>query len=294
MLSYDIEKKLIHSFRGSYINYNLEFVAHEKANEYFSMFIYVLIVCGAILTLIGALNMEKIAALLGAKEDVLDYCVEYGGLLIFGITAFLLQNCFQSFLVVAEKPAFGLIITVCAGVTNMVLDFLFIYVLDLKLTGAALATTISQVLGAIIPLIYFIRKNNSKLKLVLTKINLKVLLKACGNGSSEMVTNLSLSLVNMLYNLQLLEYAGTNGVIAYGVIMYIGFIFIGTYLGYSIGTAPIVGYHYGAKNTDELKSLFKKSIRLLIVISILMTGVAELIARPLSSVFVGYDKEILD
>ena len=267
---------------------------NEKANKYFSMLIYLLIILGTVFSIIGIVFLEPIAIILGAEGQMINYCVQYGRILLVGLTAFLLQNCFQSFLVVAEMPTFGLVISVCAGITNMILDFLLIYVFKGGVIGAALATTISQILGGIIPLVYFIRKNKSKLKLVKTKFSLKPIVKACTNGSSEMVTNLSLSLVNMLYNIQLMKYAGTNGVVAYGIIMYVGFIFIGTYLGYSIGSAPIVGYHYGANNLDELKGLLKKSLKLIVITSIIMTGIAEIFAKPLASIFVSYDKELLE
>lgn len=217
-----------------------------------------LVIASIVLAAIGILFIRQISELLGAEGEMVNICSVYGRTLLFALPFFMLQNCFQSFLVVAEKPAMGLGVSLAAGLTNMVLDFLFIYVFGLGVFGAALATGISQFIGAMIPIFYFARKNKSPLKLVKTKLELKPILKTCTNGSSEMVTNISMSLVNMLYNLQLVKYAGYDGVVAYGIIMYVGFIFVGTYLGYSVGVAPIIGYHYGAGNTDELKSLFKK------------------------------------
>ncbi len=266
----------------------------QKAKEYFSMLIYVLIIAGIILSIIGFIFIRPISVLLGAEGDLINICVKYGRTLLIALTAFLLQNCFQSFLVVAEKPKIGLAISIIAGITNMVLDFLFIYVLKMGVVGAAIATGLGQIVGGIVPLIFFIRKNNTKLKLVKTKIKLKPILNACINGSSEMVTNISISLINVLYNLQLIKYAGTNGVIAYGIIMYVGFIFAGTYIGYSMGVAPIVGYHYGAKNKDELKNLFKKSLKLIVITSFIMTMFAEIFSKLLASVFVSYDLELLN
>lgn len=267
---------------------------NKKANEYFSMLIYLLIIAGLILTIIGIIFIRPVASLLGAEGDILNYAVTYGKTLLVALIAFLLQNCFQSFLVVAEKPQIGLVISICAGITNMVLDFLFIYVLKMGVFGAALATGISQVVGGIIPLVYFIRKNNSPLRLVKAKFNRKAILQASSNGSSEMLTNISISLVNMLYNMQLMELAGANGVSAYGIIMYVGFIFSGTYLGYGIGSAPIIGYHYGAGNKDELKNLFKRSLKLLGISAIILTLSAEVLSKPLASIFVSYDKELLE
>lgn len=265
----------------------------EKANRYFSMLLYVVTIVGFIFTVIGFIVMEPMAKLLGAEGNLVDICVTYGRTLIIALVPFMLQNCFQSFLIVAEKPRMGLVISIITGVLNMVLDFLFIYVFKMGVFGAAFATGISQLIGGIVPLIYFIKKSEN-LKLVKTKLEWKPIWQACANGSSEMVTNISMSIVNMLYNLQLMKYAGADGVVAYGIIMYVSFIFSGTYMGYSIGSAPIIGYHYGAENKEELKSLLKKSLKLLTITSIVMTAIGELLAKPLSSIFVSYDANLLE
>ena len=266
----------------------------EKASKYFSMFIYLEIILGFIFTIIGLIFIEPVAKALGATEEMMTDCLIYGRILLIGIVPFVLQNSFQSFIVVAEKPKFGLVVTILAGVTNIILDFLYISVFKWGVAGAAIATITSQFVGAIIPLVYFFRKNTSMIRLGKTKFELSPIIKACTNGSSEMVTNLSISLVNILFNMQLMKFAGANGVSAYGVIMYIGFLFIGTYIGYSVGTAPIISYHYGAKNKEELKSLLNKSIKLLGIIAIVMTFLAELGAKPLANIFVGYDKKLLE
>ena len=266
----------------------------EKANRYFSMLIYLLAIIGFILTVFGILLVEPMAKLLRADESMLQNCVTYGRTLLIFLVPFCLQNAFQSFLIVAEKPTFGLVISIVSGVSNMILDFLFIYVFKMGVFGAALATGISQVIGVIIPIIYFATKKNNILQFTRTKFELKPIIKSCINGSSEMLTNLSMSLVNMLFNAQLMKYAGSNGVVAFGIIMYVGFIFSGTYLGYSIGTAPIVGYHYGAENKDELKSLLKKSFILIGVTSVVMTGLAEILSKLLASIFVSYDEGLLN
>lgn len=257
------------------------------------MLIYLEIILGIFFTIMGLLFLKPIAISLKATKDMLPDCLTYGRILLIGMPAFILQNSFQSFLVAAEKPGFGLIISIIAGLTNMILDFLFIYVLHWKVAGAATATIISQFVGAIIPMIYFSRKNNSPLKLGKTKFELSPIIKTCTNGSSEMVTNLSMSLVNILFNMQLMKLVGANGVSAYGIIMYVGFLFVGTYVGYSVGSAPIISYHYGAGNKEELKSLLKKSIKLLGLIAIVMTLLSELFAKLLASIFVSYDKELL-
>lgn len=266
----------------------------KRANEYFSMIVYVNIIIGVALTLIGMLTIRQVAIRLGASEAMLADAVLYGRILLLGNAAFMLQNSFQSFFPVAEKPQNGLVVTVGAGVTNMVLDFLFVAVFHWGVAGAAAATALSYCVGGIVPVFYFARKNSSRLRLVKTKFYGKQLLKSCTNGSSEMMTNLSLSLVNMLYNFQLMKFAQEDGVAAYGVIMYVNFIFISVFIGYSIGSAPIVGFHYGAGNHDELKNLLKKSLLIIMAAQVCMTVLAELTATLLAKIFVGYDAELLD
>ena len=264
----------------------------EKANRIFSMLIYVALGWGILMALVGIFFVEPIAIKLGADETMLPYCVTYARIVLLGSPFFMLQNMFQSFLIAAEKPKMGLVVTVAAGVTNMVLDALFIAMLKWGVVGAAAATALSQFVGGVVPLVFFSRKNSSKLRLTRTGLMGKELLRTCTNGSSELVTNISLSLVCMLYNMQLLKIAGENGVAAYGVIMYVNFIFISIYLGYSFGTAPIVAFNYGAGNTEELQNVLKKSLKLLLGAGITLFAVAFLLSGTLSKVFVGYDAEL--
>lgn len=266
----------------------------KEANEIFSMLITVLLISGVVLSVSGLIFIEKIVLLLGATDELIAPCVTYGRILLISLTPFMLQNAFQSFLVTAEKPNFGLGITLIAGCTNIVLDFLMIYVFNLGVVGAALATGISQFVGAIIPVAYFLKGNDCELRLVKSKIDFRLLAKACGNGSSEMMTNVSLSLVNMLYNLQLMKYAGENGVAAYGVIMYVNFIFIAIYVGYAIGTAPIIGYNHGAANKKELKNVYRKSMIFNILSGVLMCVLAILLSGVLSKLFASYDLELYE
>lgn len=266
----------------------------EKANKYFSMIMYIEIIVGIILSVIGIIFIEPLARLLGATKELMPYCVIYGRIILIGLTAFLVQDSIQSFVIVAEKPKFGLYISIVCGVCNMILDYVLMYVFKMGIHGAALATVISQFIGAGVPLIYFARENNSLLRFTKVKFELKPIIKSCTNGSSEMVSCLSRSLVDVLYNFQLMKYAGPDGVSSYGIIMYVGFIFIGVYLGYSIGTAPIIGYNYGAQNEKELKNVLKRSIKILGISAIVLTGLAEVLAKPLANIFVSYDKELLE
>ena len=265
-----------------------------RANGLFSMLIWVSLALSVVLAVVGIVFMRPIAVLLGAEGELLECCVIYGRILMLSLPAFVLQNEFQSFLITAERPRLGLWITVAAGVTNMVLDALFVGLLRWGVEGAAVATLISQVVGGMIPLAYFLVSDRCLLKLGRPVLDGRALLKTCTNGSSELMTNLSLSVVNMLYNFQLMRFAGENGVAAYGVIMYVNFIFISVFIGYSIGSAPIIGFHYGAGGTAELKSLYRKSLRILAVLSVVLTALAQLLADPLSRVFVGYDPVLLD
>jgi putative MATE family efflux protein len=265
----------------------------KNANRYFTMMVQTAVICGILLTIIGLLFIRPIASALGAEGEMLDYCVVYGGILLATLTFFILQNVFQSFLVTAERPNLGLLLTIGAGVTNMIFDYLLIVVFPMGIAGAAIATGISQIVGGAIPLFYFMCPNKSSLRLAPTKIEWSILVKASINGSSEMLSNLSQSLVSMLYNFQLIRIAGENGVAAYGVIMYANFIFTGVFFGYSIGSASIFGYHYGAGNHDELKNLFRKSLCLTGIWSVGLTALAILFSTPLARIFVGYDASLL-
>lgn len=266
----------------------------QKANRVFSLMVYVLIVLGGIFMVGGILFMEPMARLLGADETMLPVCVQYGRIVMLGLIPFMLQNTFQSFLVTAERPHFGLYITIAAGVTNMALDALFVGVFRWGVAGAAAATVISQIVGGVIPFVYFICPNKSKLRLGKTKMDFRVLGKAAANGSSEFMTNVSMSLVNMLYNWQLMRLIGAQGVAVFGIIMYVSFIFAAIFIGYSMGSAPVIGFHYGAGNKEELKGLFRKSLWILLVFSVVLTGLAMMLAKPLAMIFVAYDAELLE
>ena len=264
----------------------------KTAKRYFTMMIMLTVILGAVLTTFGLIFTENVAVFFGATPEMLGDCVLYGRIVISFTTAFMLQNVFQSFFVTAEKPKLGLGVIVIAGVTNMVLDFLLVGVFQIGLAGAAFATVTSECIGGLFPILYFARRNSSLLKLGRTHFNGKIFLCACGNGSSELMTNLSSSIVNSLYNIQLMNLAGENGVAAFGTIMYVNFIFIAIFLGYSIGSAPLVSYHYGAGNHDELKNLFQKSLRLIGIWGLMLFILAQLIARPLAAIFVGYDADL--
>lgn len=261
----------------------------EKANLYFSMLIIFEILLGVTLSIFGIILMKKIAMLLGATNEMINYCVTYGKIVVAFTTFYMLQTTFQSFLVVAEKPSYGLIITIVSACTNIVLDALFIVYFKWGLAGAAIATGIGQTIGGIIPLIYFLKNNNGMLKLKMAKLEFKPILQACYNGLSELLTNVSTSIVSILYNLQLMKFVGEDGVSAYGVLMYVQLIFLAIEIGYTIGSAPIIGYNYGAQNHRELKSIFKKSMILLSTASVALFVFAEILAIPLAKLFVGYD-----
>ena len=270
----------------------------EKANRYFSLLILFTVILGIGITVPGMFLMEPVAILLGADEAMLPYCVTYGRIILAAQTAFMLQGVFQSFLVTAERPTMGLIVTVGAGVTNMVLDFLFIAVFDRGLVGAALATITSQVVGGVVPLIYFLLPNKSPLRITRPCLglgkSLQVIGKVTVNGSSELMTNISMSVVSMLYNYQLMRLAGEDGIAAYGVMMYVGFVFVSIFIGYAIGSAPIVGFHYGAGNHGELRSLLRKSLILTALAGVGMAGLSVVLATPLSTIFVGYDEGLFE
>ena len=265
----------------------------ERANRLFSMLICVSLICGVALAAAGLLVLRPVAQFLGAQGRLLEDSVAYGRIILISLPSYVLQYEFQCLFATAEKPKLGLYVTVAAGLTNMVLDALFVAVFSWGVEGAAAATALSQCVGGILPLVYFARPNTSLLRLGRPVWKPRALLQTCANGSSELMSNISMSLVSMLYNWQLLRYAGEDGVAAYGVLMYVNLIFLAAFLGYSVGTAPVISYHYGAANHKELRGLLRKSLGVIGAFALAMFAAAELLARPLSLVFVSYDPQLL-
>ena len=267
----------------------------KKADELFSLFLSSALAAGIVFSAVGLVIIEPVAELLGAKGEMLDYALRYGRILLVSVPTFILQNMFQSFFVTAEKPHLGFAFTVGAGCTNMVLDVVLVGVLRWGVEGAAVATFLSQIVGGLLPVFYFLDRNNtSRLHLSRTKFHGRVLRNACINGSSELMTNLSMSLVNILYNYQLLRFAGEDGVAAYGVIMYAAFLFVAVFVGYAVGSAPIVSYHYGAGNKAELHNMFRKGLTLMTVGGLVLVGLGELAARPVVALFTSYDVALME
>lgn len=266
----------------------------EKAKQLFSMLVYVSVACGAVLAVLGIVFVRPIASALGAEGQLLEDSITYGRIIMLAIPAYVLQYEFQCLFATAEKPKLGLYITVAAGLTNIILDALFVAVFSWGLEGAAVATVLGQCVGGLVPVIYFSKPNTSLLRFTKPKFDGKALLKAVTNGSSELMTNISASIVSMLYNAQLLKYAGEDGVAAYGVLMYLNLVFQALFIGYSVGVAPLISYNYGATNHDELKGLRKKSLLLISCFAICMFFLAELFAKPISVMFVGYDQGLLE
>ena len=265
----------------------------EKADKLFSMTVFASILCGLVLTAVGLLFLRSFARLMGADGELLENSLLYGTINLIALPFYILQYEFQCLFATAEKPKLGLYVTVASGVANMVLDWLLVAVLPFGLAGAAAATAASQFIGGVFPLIYFARKNSSRLHLTRCRLELRPLGRICANGSSELMSNISMSLVSMLYNVQLMQYVGEDGIAAYGVLMYVSMIFQAIFIGYSVGTAPIVSYHYGAQNREELKSLLRKAIFIVAIAALCMFAAGELLAAPLSRLFVAYDEELL-
>ena len=265
----------------------------EKANKTFSLIVYTTAIAGILLSALAFLLVPSVSRLFGASGQLLDYCILYGRICFLSMPCFMLQNVFQCFFITAEKPRLGLDVVLSAGITNMVLDFLFVAVFGLGLKGAAIATVCGEIIGGLVPILYFAGRNHSLLRLGRTSFDAGSILKTCTNGSSELMTELSSSVVTVLYNTQLMKIAGENGVAAYSTIMYVNFIFVAIFLGYSLGSAPIISFHYGAGNHDELKNMRKKSLRLIAVWGIGMTIISHIFALPFARFFVGYDSELL-
>ncbi len=265
----------------------------EKARRVFSLIIYTAIVLSIIITFLGLIFLEPVSKLIGAEDQLLDDCITYGQIVLLCIPTYVIQQSFMNLYAAAEKPKLGLVMSVISGCLNILLDALFIIVFDWGLTGAALATAVSVVVGGLFPIIYFSKPRLNKLWLVKTDLDFKALLKVCSNGASELMNNISFSLVVILYNYQLMKYIGENGIAAYGVVMYLGFICVSVFLGYTVGISPVISYHYGAQNSEELKNLLKKSLLLILTISFVMFGFCEIFKESLSRIFVAYDEELL-
>ena len=266
----------------------------EKACRTFSLIVYTSIGFSVVAAAAGLIAIRPITIALGAEGELLENSISYGRILLFALPALILQYEFQIFFPTAGKPHLGLYFTLSAGLTNIILDALFVAVFHWGLEGAAAATALSQCVGGFLPLIYFAGKNSSHLKLTATKIDLKAVFQAVTNGSSELLSNISMSLVGILYNIQLLKYAGENGVAAYGVLMYVNFIFSSTFIGYSVGSAPLFSYHLGAKNWKQLHNLLCKSLAIILSVSLLMVATAFVSAETLTRLFVGYDQELTE
>lgn len=264
---------------------------NDKANRQFSLLVYTTLVLGAVFAALGVIFVKPVAVLLKATPEMAELCAEYGRIVLCALPFFMLQYEFSSFAATAEKPKLGLFTTIAAGVMNIAGDALLVGALKLGITGAALATALSQAVGGVVPLVYFARKKNtSRLHLGRTRLDLLTLGRTCGNGCSELMSNISMSLVSMLYNTQLMNYIGEDGVAAYGVLMYVNMIFLAIFVGYSVGTSPVVSFHYGALNNDELKSLLRRSAVIISICAVAMLAAGELLALPLTNIFVGYDE----
>ncbi len=278
---------------SAYIGKTLGEKKQEKANEVFSLLILTTIVCGILIAFVSICLIRPIALFLGANQVLLEDCVQYGRIILLSLPFLMLQYAFSTLVVTAEKPKLGLLITIVSGLINIFGDALFMAVFHWGVIGAACATALGQVLGGMVPLVYFSKKNSSQLHFTKPKWNGFALLKIATNGSSELMSNLSASIVGMLYNHQLMKYAGANGVAAYGTLMYVNFIFLAIFMGYSMGVAPVISYHYGAQNRTEIKSLLKKCLQIIACLSILMVLLSESLATNMAKIFVGYDAALL-
>ena len=267
----------------------------EEARRIFTMMIRLTVISGIILGIICFILMPWLAKVLGADEAMMPHAILYGRILICVLPAYMLQMAFQPFFMVAERPHFGTALSILSGVTNIILDALFVAVFSWGLTGAALASCAGILLNAGIPIWFFSSKRNkTQLSFVPARFDWKKILKSCSNGLSEFVGSIALSVVSMCYNWQLMRYIGANGVSAYGIIMYLGFIFAAIFIGYNMGVSQIIAYNYGAGNKPELRSLLKKSLVIIGIVGVTITAIAELSADVVADIFVGYDAELRD
>lgn len=267
----------------------------EEASSLFSSIVVFSSLLGVVLTVLGYIHMKKIAYFMGARGTLLEYSTLYGRIIISCLPSYILQYEFQCLLITANKSKLGLGVTILAGLTNIIADAVLIIVFRTGVAGAAAATALSQLVGGIVPLIYFMRKNDSLLHFTFKfKWKWNDILKTVTNGSSEFMGNISQSIVSAIYNLQLLKYSGEDGLAAYSIIMYVAIVFMSLFIGYSVGSAPVISYNYGAGDKEHLSSLVRKSYVIITVQSVFMFAVSFVLARPLGLIFVSYDRALLD
>ena len=266
---------------------------NDEARNQFSLIIYIILALSVVIGIAVFLFIPQIAAMMGAEGVIYTNCVIYGRILIAALPAFMLQILFQNFLVVAERPKMGMIIAISSGVTNIVLDALFVAGFRWGVGGAAAATVLGQVIGGLVPLAYFMMKKNHLLWFTKTKFHVETIKRTCSNGFSAFINNASMSLVGIVFNLRLMALMGSDGVVAYGVVMYVTYIISGVFMGYSTGISPVFSYNLGAGNKDEIKELFKKSLVSISVAAVILVALVMIFARNLAAIFVSYDDNLM-
>ena len=264
----------------------------DRANREFSLLVYAAAAAGLIFAVIGTIALKPLLMLMGAEGNLLTQCLRYGRLLAICIPTTILQYLFQELMITAGKPGLAFRVTVASGITNIVLDALLIVGLHMEVLGAAIGTVAGEVVGSVIPLIYFARPNDSALRLGPTRLDWRMLGRTCVNGSSEMVSNIAASLVGIAYNVQLLAYLGEAGVSAYGILEYVAFFTVAILIGFVSGAAPLMSFQYGAQNRVEMQSLFRKCVGIVVVCGLILFALVRVLVDPLAGVFVGYDPDL--
>lgn len=262
----------------------------EEAKKLFFNCFVVTVALGVVFSSIFVFLLPKIAEGLGADEAMLPYCVDYGRILILGITFFNLQNMFQPFFAASGRPGLGFAITIGAGVANIVFDAIFVAGAGWGCVGAAWGTVIGQVVGGFLPVIYYFAKNKSALRLVPAKMQWGAIFKMGANGLSEFVSQIAVSVLSMIMNVLLMKHYQENGVSAYGIICYVWLIFAATFIGLCMGISPRISYVYGEKNKPELRRLTQRALALFIFAGLFEFIMAEALTVPLSYAYAGYDE----
>lgn len=264
----------------------------KEAKENFSFIVLVGAVIGVAIATAGILFIEPLIYMLGATPSLYDYCYEYLFILVLSVPLSVFQMLFQSFFVTAGKPHLGLTLTVLGGVSNIVLDYVFIVLCGFGVSGAALATSIGYSIPGLFGLIYFAVSRKGTLYFVKPVFRWGVLFKCCINGSSEMVNNLAVAVTTFLFNVLMLKYEGEAGVAAITIVLYAQFLMTSAFMGFSSGIAPVVSFNYGSGNVRQLKKIFKISVWVIAVVSAAVFVIAETCSDVVIMVFTPAGSEV--
>lgn len=263
----------------------------DEARRDFSMIVTIGLASSIVIAVAGLIFIRPIVTFLGASELLVDYAVTYLAIILMFAPANMLQMLFQMFFVTAGRPGLGLTFIIGAGLVNAVLDYVFIVPLGMGIAGAALATGIGYLIPAAAGLIFFFGKKK-ELYFTKPKFSAAVLGSSCSNGSSEMVSNLSMAVVTLVFNRIMMNLAGEDGVAAVTIVMYAQFLLSSIFMGFSLGVQPVISFHHGAGNRRNLKGIYRHCIVFIAIAAVSVFAVAMTLGPTLTTIFTPKDTNV--